>query len=320
MRRIAVLAIMLTLLATVASSQATKIATSGTLPTSCTVGNVYVKTGTSPGVYACLAANTWTGPLTAGGSGTVTTTGSPASGNLAAFSGATSITNGDLSGDLTTSGTLATTLATSGVSAGTYGSSTKSAVVTFDAKGRATAASEATIIGGGGGTGVVLLDSVGQLDIVNTTTETALYSFSVPANTLTTSSIRLRLVGDQLNNAGAGSDVVTLRIKYGATSMFSDTATYVNNATRTSWAFDVTLGNASGSTDQFVMATFLLSQRGGAAVGNGDWNNNGLNFIVLSGTAAENSATTLTFQITIEHSIANANTSWRRKYASLTWE
>lgn len=44
-----------------------------------------------------------------GGGGTVTTTGSPASGNLAKFSGASSITNGDLSGDCTTSGTLAIT-------------------------------------------------------------------------------------------------------------------------------------------------------------------------------------------------------------------
>lgn len=40
------------------------------------------------------------------GAGAVTTTGSPASGNLTKFSGATSITNGDLSGDVTTSGTL----------------------------------------------------------------------------------------------------------------------------------------------------------------------------------------------------------------------
>jgi hypothetical protein len=44
-----------------------------------------------------------------GGSGTVTTTGSPANGNLAQFSGATSVTNGNLSGDCTTSGTLAVT-------------------------------------------------------------------------------------------------------------------------------------------------------------------------------------------------------------------
>jgi hypothetical protein len=81
----------------------------------------------SPGLYAsnvtdsaltagnCVQATT--GGLlqtTAGAcgtsSGTVTTTGSPASGNLTKFSGATSITNGDLSGDATTSGTLAVTV------------------------------------------------------------------------------------------------------------------------------------------------------------------------------------------------------------------
>lgn len=43
------------------------------------------------------------------GTGTVSTTGSPASGNLAKFSGATAITNGNLTGGCTTSGTLATT-------------------------------------------------------------------------------------------------------------------------------------------------------------------------------------------------------------------
>lgn len=46
----------------------------------------------------------------------ITTTGSPASGNIAKFSGASSITNGDLSGDVTTSGTLAATIANSAVS------------------------------------------------------------------------------------------------------------------------------------------------------------------------------------------------------------
>ena len=44
-----------------------------------------------------------------GSGGSVTTTGSPASGNLAKFSGSSSVTNGDLSGDCTTSATLAIT-------------------------------------------------------------------------------------------------------------------------------------------------------------------------------------------------------------------
>lgn len=62
----------------------------------------------------CGSDNLWHS-LTSSGAGTVTTTGSPASGNLAKFSGATSITNGDLSGDVTTSGALVTTIAANAV-------------------------------------------------------------------------------------------------------------------------------------------------------------------------------------------------------------
>lgn len=47
--------------------------------------------------------------------GTVTKTGSPASGNLAKFSGSTTITNADLTGDVTTSGGVATTIANDAV-------------------------------------------------------------------------------------------------------------------------------------------------------------------------------------------------------------
>jgi hypothetical protein len=57
-----------------------------------------------------------TGAACGAGAGTVTTTGSPASGNLTKFSGATSVTSGDLSGDVTTSGTLTTTIASGAVS------------------------------------------------------------------------------------------------------------------------------------------------------------------------------------------------------------
>ena len=48
----------------------------------------------------------------ASGGGTVTTTGSPANGNLTKFTGATSISNADLTGDVTTSGGVATTAKT----------------------------------------------------------------------------------------------------------------------------------------------------------------------------------------------------------------
>lgn len=87
--------------------------------------------------------------LSASGGGTVTTTGSPASGNLTKFSGATSITNGDLSGDVTTAGTLVTTLANTAVTPGGYGSSTQVGTFTVNSKGLLTAAANVSITAGG---------------------------------------------------------------------------------------------------------------------------------------------------------------------------
>jgi len=68
----------------------------------------------------------------------VTTTGSPSAGNLAKFSAAATITNADLTGDVTTSGGVATTLATVNANVGTF------VVTTVNGKGLVTAAANLT--------------------------------------------------------------------------------------------------------------------------------------------------------------------------------
>ena len=80
---------------------------SGVLSNTTGIGtsNMTAVTGSASSTTFLRGDNSWGTPA---GAGTVTTTGSPASGNLAKFSGSTSITNTDLTGDVTTSGTLAT--------------------------------------------------------------------------------------------------------------------------------------------------------------------------------------------------------------------
>jgi hypothetical protein len=65
----------------------------------------------------------WVKIASSSATGNVTTTGSPASGNLTKFTGTTSISNGDLSGDITTSGTLVTAIGANKVTTTTINAS-----------------------------------------------------------------------------------------------------------------------------------------------------------------------------------------------------
>ncbi len=92
-----------------------------------------------------------------GAGGTVTVTGSPASGNLTKFSGASSVTNADLTGDVTTSGTVATTIANSAVTlAKIANAAANSKLVGSGASGSGAAYSEITVGTGLSMTGTTL--------------------------------------------------------------------------------------------------------------------------------------------------------------------
>lgn len=77
----------------------------------------------------------------------VTPSGSPTSGSIAVFTGPKSVSNGNLTGDVSTTGGTATSLSATGVTPGTYINPT----ITVDTKGRISAATNG--VAGSNGTG-----------------------------------------------------------------------------------------------------------------------------------------------------------------------
>jgi len=104
-------------------------------------------------------------PISTGGTGTVTNTGTLTSGQIIIGNGGADIKVGNLSGDVTTAGGTATTLATTGVSAATYGDASNVGQFTVNAKGLITAAANVPITGGGSGVVLFLTTTLNHTQI-----------------------------------------------------------------------------------------------------------------------------------------------------------
>lgn len=183
-----------------------------------------------------------------------------------------------------------------------------------DASGQPTTATltPGTNIGIVNGAGVITINNTGSgtLDkdtsnttVVSSTTETSIYSFSVPANTLGTDNmIRLTIFISDFDSLDTRT--TTFRLKYGSTTM----ATFVKTSSGTQ-------ANRNGRLVAILVGDSATnSQMGGIWIqGNAAFTNDQGDV----GTAAEDSTGALTLDVTVEHSINNASVSITKAYALL---
>lgn len=150
---------------------------------------------------------------------------------------------------------------------------------------------------------------VSQLEVVNTTTETTVYSFTVPGNMLGTNKcIRLTLIGDLLNNSGS-DDRLEVRVKYGSTTVSTfDSYNVPTNATRKLQYLQSEIYSANAASSQIALSRHIHYNNSAGVAGE--------NLSAVSddfayhNSVSEDSTADKTLSVTVKHSIASANASF----------
>lgn len=142
--------------------------------------------------------------------------------------------------------------------------------------------------------------------VTNTTTETSIFSFSVPGGLLGTNRmLRVNILGTY-RNSSAGAANLTIRLKYGATTVATNFQTSQNSPTvTTGYEFNLYLVGDDSTT----------AQKGSFGWHMGDSIVNGSYACTGYGVAAEDSTGALTLDVTWQHSVANANLTFVKEAA-----
>lgn len=159
-----------------------------------------------------------------------------------------------------------------------------------------------------------------QLDVVNTTTDTVIYTYVLGGGILTTNGgIQLRILGTYLNNSGAGR-TFNLTVNYGGTTMYKDTSGSfaAGTANRAPIEFDFILTGGAATNSQVLTGWDREGDRfGGATTGIGDLATAASSH-AFGGVASVDSTINQTLEVKLQHSAANANLSFQRNFTLLT--
>lgn len=158
-----------------------------------------------------------------------------------------------------------------------------------------------------------------NVDVVSTAAETTWLTFSVPANTVgTLGTLHCVIQYDFLNNTGAG-DTFTLRVKYGATTMFDDlSVAVVANAARRDGILEFWVAGDGATNSQLLSGSLRLGSVTAATTGTGDIAGTvAMSGSPFGGAAAEDSTAAKTLAVTIQNTTNSINYSVRLLQAFL---
>lgn len=191
------------------------------------------------------------------------------------------------------------------------------------------------ITSGGDVTSAFLNDLVGvydrstaAVDVVNTTTTTAIYSKSIGANHLSTDRmLRLTILGDYLNNTGV-SRFFSLAVLFGGAVVFDDSSPDVDTSgNRRPLRICIEMGALGATNAQYLNGTLAIGAADAPSTGTGRLDagmtsdatltvgENYMGTIAGSGTIDTTAAQTL--EVRVSQSAASASLSFRKRYANL---
>lgn len=152
---------------------------------------------------------------------------------------------------------------------------------------------------GAAGSSALLSKSSVEVDIT-TTTETDMFRYSVPANTLgTDKTVWVHLHGTYTNNSGSGK-TLTLRIKYGATTIFNDDSISFASGADRAWMLDTYLTARGSASSEIMYGSMTVSNNNVATSGIGDLTTNDTLASSIGGNATEDSTAAKDYAITCQ--------------------
>lgn len=162
-----------------------------------------------------------------------------------------------------------------------------------------------------------LLRDMSAVDVDNTTAETELFSYTIPAGTLSVdNAVKLDLGGDLLSNGG-GAINFTWRVYLGGTVIWRDTISIGVDVDRAPWWFTLTLA-AKGSDAEQILAGFgMIGFQATPTTGKGSWSTSANETPIWNGSIAVDCSVDQDFTVSVEMGTAHANGEVHKGYAHL---